>query len=100
MFPNANAFLTGGRLVEEWSLPWYQIDCNQEKKWQNFEKSFDKCFPKGCHYEKKEEAASILAGGGGGGGMHPASTPYTPHHHHHHHQKIIITASIPLFYNL
>ena len=64
MFLNANAFLTGGRLVEEWYIPWYQIDCNQEKKWQNFEKSFDKCFPKGCHYEKKEEAASILAGGG------------------------------------
>ena len=32
MFLNANAFLTGGRLVEEWYIPWYQIDCNQEKK--------------------------------------------------------------------
>ena len=64
MFPNANAFLTGGRLVEEWYIPWYQIDCNQEKKWQNYEKYFDKCFSKGCHYEQKEAAASILAGGG------------------------------------
>ena len=80
MFLNANAFLTCRRLVEEWHIPWYQIDCNQEKKWQNFEKYFDKCFPKGCHYEKKEEAASILAGGGGG--MHPAPTAYTLHSIH------------------